>query len=310
MSRIKKTSLLVIIILMTVTSCGRSTVSEQEQQFTFISVYEGMSKYVEAARSDPGVDLNELFQKYIIDVYWKECAGGGEYVFLGEDAFKDPIKDLDGLEEEITLLRSSGIEDIVEEALKHASAMLDGPDTTVCIATLNPENTFVREYMNGVTGRTVGSGKILAQVSIQDDWQNWVAYLIAHEYHHSVWTSLHYERNEGNDLLNYLVFEGRADSFARLVYPDIEAPWIDALTPEQEAQQWRKMESQLSITDYGIKQRYMFGDGRSVPLWSGYTIGFHIVQSYLRQSPETTLSEWTAMDAWEILEQSGYSGEP
>jgi uncharacterized protein YjaZ len=94
------------------------------------------------------------------------------------------------------------------------------------------------------------------------------------------------------------------------VYPEVEASWRNALSPEQEAEQWRKMEPQLSITDFGMKQRYMFGDRRSIPLWTGYTIGFHIIQSYLKHNPETTIDDWTAMDARKILEQSGYSGEP
>lgn len=310
MSSIKKISFFFIIISLAVPSCARSSVSEQEQLFKVISVYEGMSKYVEAARSDPEADLNELFQKHIIDPYWEECAEGGEYILLAEEAFKDPIRDFDRLEEEIRLLSTSGIEEVVEEALHQASTLLHGPDTTVCIAALDPRDTFVRKNMHGVAGFTLGSGKILSQVSIQDDWRDWVSYLVAHEYHHSVWTSLHYEKSKGRDLLNYLVFEGKADSFARLVYPDIKAPWTDALAPDQEARQWRKMEPQLSITNYAMKQRYMFGGGRSVPLWSGYTIGFHIVQSFLQQTPEATIDEWTAMDANDVLAQSGYKGEP
>jgi uncharacterized protein YjaZ len=310
MSSLIRGVLLLIIISSTITSCEKLTAADQEQQFTVVSVYEGMDIYVESARSDPEADLDDLFRKNVIDAYWKECAEGGEYKLLAEGALENPIVDLDGLEEEIESLRNSRIEEIVVEALKQSSALLEGPDTTVCIAALDPENSFVKEYMNGVAGRTFGSGKILIQANLQDDWEDRVSYAIAHEYHHSVWTFLYYERNEGNDLLNYLVFEGKADSFARLVYPNIETPWTDALTTEQEAQQWRKMEPQLSITDYGVKQRYIFGDGRSVPLWSGYTIGFHIVQSFLQQNPETTIDEWTGMDANEILTQSGYTGEP
>jgi uncharacterized protein YjaZ len=309
MSSLIKGVLLIIIISSTITSCGKLTAADQEQQFTVVSVYERMDMYVESARYDPEADLDDLFRKHVIDAYWKECAEGGEYTLLAEGAFENPIVDLDGLDEEIESLRNSRIEEIVVEALKQASALLDGPDTTVCIAALDPENSFVKEYMNGVTGRTLGSGKILIEANLQDDWEDWVSYTIAHEYHHSVWTSRHHEKGERNDLLNYFVFEGRADSFAGLVSPEFTAPWLNALSPEQETEQWRKVNSQLTITDYGMKQRYMFGDGRSVPLWSGYTIGYHIVQSYLEWNPETTIDQWTGMDALEILEGSGYSGD-
>jgi uncharacterized protein YjaZ len=310
MSNLIRGVLLIVMFSSTITACGKLTVSDREQQFKVVSVYEGMANYVEAAHSDPDADLDDLFQKHVIEAYWNECAEGGEYISLADAAFEDPIVDLDNLEEEIETLRNSGIEAIVMEALEQASALLDGPDTTVCIAALDPENSFVKNSMNGVAGRTLGSGKILIQVSLQDDWEDWVSYTIAHEYHHSVWTSLYLDIGEGNDLLSYLVFEGRADTFADLVYPDFEAPWVDALSPEQEADQWHQyMEPQLSTTNPVIKQRLMFGDRRSVPLWSGYSIGYHIVQSYLELNPETTIGQLTGMDAWEIFEASGYSGD-
>jgi uncharacterized protein YjaZ len=220
------------------------------------------------------------------------------------------ITDIDGLEEEIESLRNLGTGEIVVKALEQASALIEGPHTIVCITALEPESTFFSENMNGVSGRTLGSGKIWIKASLQADWEDQVPYTIAHEYHHSVWTSRHYENGLGNDLLSYLVFEGKADSFTGLVDPEFSAPWVNALSPDQEAEQWRKMKSQLTITDYGMQRRYMYGDERSIPRWIGYTIGNHIVQSYLRQNPETTLDDWTAMDAWEIHEQSRYSGEP
>lgn len=309
MSCLIRGMLLLITISITLTSCEKPPDADQEQQFTVVAVYEGMSEYVKAARSNPEADLDQLFQKHVNDAYWNECGEGGEYSILGESTFKNPINDIDGLEKEISSLRSSEIEEIILKALEQASGLLDGPDTTVCIAALDPENANVRENMDGVSGKTLGSGKILMQVSLQKDWEDWVSYIIAHEYHHSVWTSHYLKTGEVNDLLNYLVFEGKADSFAALVYPEFVIPWRDALTPEQESEQWRKMKSQLTMTDIGMQQRYMFGDGRSIPYWSGYTIGFRIVQSYLQNNPGITIADWTTTDAWEILEQSGYSGE-
>ena len=102
----------------------------------------------------------------------------------------------------------------------------------------------------------------------------------------------------------------RADSFARLVYPDLNPPLTDALSIEQEAEVWEVMQDQLDTTNYAIKRRFMFGGGRSVLRWSGYTIGFHIVQAFLRRHPEASVDKWTTMDAHDIYSESGYDGRP
>ncbi len=53
----------------------------------------------------------------------------------------------------------------------------------------------------------------------------------------------------------------------------------------------------------------MFGlDG--TPRWTGYTIGFHIVQSYLQNHPNADVDEWTDKDTHDLLAESGYSPNP
>jgi len=108
--------------------------------------------------------------------------------------------------------------------------------------------------------------------------------------------------------VDYLVFEGRADSFARLVYPEMAAPWTEALVPAQEARYWQAMQPYLDTTSVETHRRFMFGGGGyQVPRWTGYTIGFHIVQSYLQGHPDVGVDEWTAMDAHDLLAESGYN---
>ena len=50
----------------------------------------------------------------------------------------------------------------------------------------------------------------------------------------------------------------------------------------------------------------MFGDGKDYPRWSGYTIGYRIVQNYLEKNPEINVDAWTNMSSSDILEKSGY----
>ena len=283
-----------------------SATPARSQTFTIISAYEGMDAYVEAAQTTPNANLSALYRQYVVDPYWVDCASGGEYTMLARNAVAVPIKDLNYLARAVNILRESGVEQIVNEALQEASLVLPGPDTTVCIYVVDPKLTFVRDYMGGVTAMTIGAGKIWIQIYPEGIWRDWVPYAVAHEYHHSVWTDRYQDR--GFDLVDYLIFEGRADSFAHAVYPEMVAPWTEALTAEQEAAQWQAMQQHLDSSSVMIQRKFMFG-GTDVPRWTGYTIGFHIVQTYLKKHPNVSIDEWTALDAHDLLAESDYNAE-
>ncbi len=108
-------------------------------------------------------------------------------------------------------------------------------------------------------------------------------------------------------MADYLVFEGRADSFARLIEPGGQAaPWTSALTPRQESEAWRIIGRHLQATDPQLLQGLMYGGAEGVRRWAGYTVGFHIVQAFLQSHPDLNVREWTAIPADELVRQSGY----
>jgi uncharacterized protein YjaZ len=277
------------------------------QKFTIIPVYEGMAAYVEAVRLASNPDWNALFRQYVVDLYWQDCVGKDDT--LDKNAVA-PIKDIDYLTTAVRTLHESNVEQILQGALQKAAAILPGPDTTVCIFAADSQDTFVRDYMNGVTGSTIGPGKIWIEIYPTGAWRDWIPYAIAHEYHHSVLMSG--PGSQLTDLVDHMIVEGKADSFARLLYPDIHAPWTQALTPEQELNQWQAIRKYLNARSDATQKKFMFGglvDSNDVPRWTGYTIGFHIVQSYLQKHPHITVDEWTTMDAHDLLDQSSYNPE-
>ncbi len=108
-------------------------------------------------------------------------------------------------------------------------------------------------------------------------------------------------------LTDYLVFEGRADAFAHLVYPQQLAPWTRALTPQQEQAAWAVIQRNLNSASPDAMLALMFGGADNVPRWSGYTIGFNIVQAFLKTHSGAEVEQWTAIEAGELLNQSRYS---
>ena len=217
--------------------------------------------------------------------------------------------DFDTLVDQVNQLRGSGVEQVVEDALRQASTRLAGPDVTACIYPQDPRKTFITRYMHGVNAAVVDSRRIVLLINPVDDWLDWVPYVVAHEYHHLVWIALH--GKYPYTPVEILITEGEADYFARLVYPEVVAPWTVALTTEQEATQWQVIQEQLDGSGgYEFHRRVMFGQGEGVSHWAGYTIGFHIVRSYLETHPGLSPQEWTALEPEVILRDSGYAGEP
>ena len=121
---------------------------------------------------------------------------------------------------------------------------------------------------------------------------------MAHEYHHSVWVSRNF-KTVNFSLLEYLILEGRADNFAAMAYPDIDSPWINLFGVEKEKFVWNMIEDRLDMRDGEFNMKMAVGDDH-VPFGSVYTIGYRIVQEFLNNHPELTLSEWTDLEPIEL----------
>ncbi|MBV9087359.1 MAG: hypothetical protein JOY79_07745, partial [Acidobacteriaceae bacterium] len=217
-----------------------------------------------------------------------------------------PIVNLDALASEISALRRAHFFRSLESALRKSAKLLPGPSTTICVLAADPHTGYIRTDLHGVAGYTFGTGKILLQVAPVADWKEWLPYTVAHEYHHSAWTWKHYSDQPEWTLLHSLIFEGKADAFAHSVFPRQTATWASTLTPDQEAAVWQRMKPELASTDFRVNSKFMFGR-EDVPKLAGYTIGFHIVETYLKSHPAATIADWSALREQQLLNQSGYS---
>lgn len=284
---------------------------EDGQRFRIVSAYEGQSRYLDSAMGDPGSG-EALWNEHVVDAYREDCLAG-EYEQLAEAYLAEPMMDFRRLPDSIETLRRSDIDRIVGEALRKSVRRLPGPDTNVCVfAITERQSAYVYEEGAGVGSFNPGSGKILLFINPEGNWREWTPYMTAHEYHHSAWTHMRVEEKPDetplSELADYLVFEGRADSFARILYPNEMLPHTDALSHEEEVSQWEIMREDLDSADQELWQRYAFG-GSGTPRWSLYTIGFNAVQSYLDKHPEETVEEWTKKDARDLLDESGYPSQ-
>jgi uncharacterized protein YjaZ len=267
-------------------------------------VYEGMANYLSALDANPTANRKDLWQIHVTTPYWKPCAEGGEFADYAP-SLATPPANTEALRSAINTIRASSLEKVVRSAIEKSASLLPTSSTTVCLLAADSSQRDLVD-MHGISGFTAGAGKIWLSILPVGDWKDWITYGVAHEYHHSVWTRRQAQRQPINDMTDYLVFEGRADSFARLVEPQRRAPWTEALTSRQEREAWRTIRRHLSASSAQLLQGLMFGGTEGVPRWGGYTIGFAIVQDYLTSHSDLTVSQWTDLGAAGIVRESPY----
>ena len=112
-------------------------------------------------------------------------------------------------------------------------------------------------------------------------------------------------RDSDFTLLEYLIFEGRADAFASNLYEDAENPWTTMINREQEAKVWEFIRPEIFMKGHDRINKVMWGN-KDIPVGSGYAIGFNIVKSFKQNNPKYSDRETIDLKPEEILKMSKY----
>jgi len=243
--------------------------------------------------------------KYIYKPIQHEIIDHAEAAFLF-NTIKVPYETNDQLRNEIELLRSSDLLPIIKESLTKITQELPGPNTKIIIL---PASSLSRQTLEKnkipISGITLGSGKII--LSIDPTFKNWIDFLpycIAHEYHHSTWISRIWVSADFS-LIEYLVFEGRADLFASEQYCAVSNPMTNFLTKDQESEIWKLIKNDIFEKGHERINQVMFGTD-NIPFGSGYNIGFNIVRLFKEKNTASLTLNLIDMDPEEIFKHSGY----
>jgi uncharacterized protein YjaZ len=122
---------------------------------------------------------------------------------------------------------------------------------------------YVCENQNGVWGNCTWGNMIINIDPIASDFEKWIPYVFAHEYHHNIWGNNWYNVRQGelrHIFLNDLISDGLADSFALSLYPELRPKWLFDISAETEMRLWSEHYVHMiekSDVDY---PKYMFGD--------------------------------------------------
>jgi len=251
-------------------------------------------------------DIVKSSNRYIYNPIQDEILDNAEAAFLF-NSIKVPFETNDYVKNEIVLLKSSDLLTIIQESFTRITKELPGPDTKIIILPASSLNRPTLEKIKlPISGITLGSGKII--LSIDPTFQNWtdfLPYCIAHEYHHSTWCSRNWVSADFS-LIEYLVFEGRADLFASEQYSSVSNPLTNILTKDQESQVWGLIKNEIFDKGHDRINKVMFGTDK-IPFGSGYNIGFNIVKLFKEKNPASLTQDLIDMDPKDIFEQGGYA---
>lgn len=209
---------------------------------------------------------------------------------------------------------------IAEHAFLKCSEILPEPalNANILLFPGDGSSHVLVNQMGGVLGFSLSSQVMLVFLWPVRNWKEWLKYTITHEYVHLL-RNLHFPRaiasgrlvfmntQEPETLLDALIVEGLADTFASNIFPKLKPQWSEALNPELLETLWHVVHRRLHVSDTLEIRRILFGDNDRIPRWAGYSIGYQIIGTFLKNNPGTCLDDLICLPARDIFSSSGYT---
>ncbi len=209
------------------------------------------------------------------------------------------------------------LQTLTEKDLVRIDSLLPGPPTTVTLTVGDPDQILPSTGTSGFTDPESGAvtiGLYPYWAEEPPDFAGWLARTLAGQVSHSV--RVEAGPGLGTTLLDQLVTEGVATAFDEAAFPGPKDPWVEALSPLQECQQWQHLKPVLNrvglyqqVMTGGPVQRSIFAESTMPPL-TGLAIGYQILAHYLRRHPSQRWGELVTTSGGAIFAHSGFAPCP
>lgn len=283
--------------------------SYKGQEFKIISFFDEVLEYARIISKNPELDRKAIYTEHVLEPFKDKSSL--HYLQLGVTQ-NDPLRPTSRAEElkkntNELLENQEQINQWIEEAILESAKLLSsGANTSIYLFPVNPEDSFTTYIMDGVTGLAYFGNNVLLMIDPTAS-KEVIKYAVAHEYHHTVNMTLNGEQSVYS-VLDTIITEGKADSFATILYPEINPPWIEPLPEDVEASVSEELSINGNSTDNKIYNHFVYGNpAKDIPRWSNYKIGYQITESFIENNPDISILEWTKMEAKGIVKRSKYS---
>ncbi|MCM3360191.1 MULTISPECIES: DUF2268 domain-containing putative Zn-dependent protease [unclassified Psychrobacillus] len=268
------------------------------QQFELYKFYDEYENFIEKAEKEPD-NIKVLFQQEVMKAFGEST---NHTVSLYEE-ISEPTK-IDEVREYLTQLRAQedDIDRWIKEALEDSGDKLPGEDKKVYIFPSFSEEVSLKE-LEYVSGLAIDKEGFILMINPLFTERS-LKYTVAHEYHHTVAM----ESGRAKTLLERSVLEGKADTFAKIIYPEMEPAWLQPLSGYYKEHGWEVFMENLNSEESEIWNFLFIGNHfKGIAKWTNYKIGYEIMQNFLKENRDVSIGEWTKMSAQDILAKSQYT---
>lgn len=225
----------------------------------------------------------DTWEKTMIEPYWDIIS---QWAPSPED-YKKPLKYLQKNEAKQQLEALKQVDwDKVTKTFNMICDELPKYDDIMYIAIYPSDNAMPE----GIYGTSVWGNVILNINAMNSNFEKWIPFVFAHEYHHNVWGYHWYCMQNGNGLhgwfIESIIIEGEADAFAESIFGDMKPSWHYGVRSEEEENTWKVIKNVvdqcLSPEEYS---KYMFGcEELGIPQSAGYYFGIKIIREYMKKT--------------------------
>lgn len=192
------------------------------------------------------------------------------------------------------------IKNIIASSLNECNKVL--PTTKTIIYIFPGFSDFIKTDLNGVGGFSPWKNTIIIDINPSaKEWKKALENTLTHEYNHSVARKYH----EWETVLDGFIFEGFAEKFREEILGGKE-PWTHAVSKEECLEFFKKLKDKLNSKDQDLYMEIFFGS-KNYPHWLGYSLGYQIVDSYLKNTEKINWRKLIKIKPKEILENSKFN---
>ena len=167
------------------------------------------------------------------------------------------------------------IKKTIQEAILKVKNILPTKNQT-SVYVLATNNSFVSEFMDGVTGNTPCRNIFYLYVDVtHPNWKKALFKTCVHEYTHSISGEYYKWFETGTSI----VWEGIAENIVDEIVPGKPSPWAVSLD-KKEAFKILKSEKENLFNGKECNYDLIYGKEGVYPKWAGYSIGYHLIKEF------------------------------
>lgn len=208
---------------------------------------------------------------------------------------------------EVKMLEKKDVWGLVSKVYTSLKENWRGEEVTIFILPIEKRNERLMKELNGKMGISFHDVIVLFISSDPSDKE--IQALFTHEYNHICRLAHLQKEFHELTLLDSMIIEGMAEvAVEKTLGKNVLAPWVSLYSKEEVIQYWNKIYQFLHVKGKKNHDPILYGDqNRGYPKWLGYSLGYYIVNSFIKKNKGMTIKDLLKVDSNKILAESDFA---